>query len=183
MSEPPAPVRAHLDDVLAQLADPADAPAGGRPLPPHYPTCLGCGPDAEQGFHLQVRREGDEVVTEHVFAARHSGAPGIAHGGAVATVVDDVCGFLLYLAEAPAVTRTLQVEYLKPVLVGVPYTVRARLDSREGRKLWASCTATDPDGVEVFRGGGLFLVVSLEHFATALGGGTGTPGGPEPVAP
>jgi len=167
VSELPAPVRAHLDDVLAQLADPADAPAAGRPLPPHYPTCLGCGPDAEQGFHLQVRREGDEVVTEHVFAPRHSGAPGIAHGGAVATVVDDVLGFLLYLEGIPGVTRMLEVEYVKPVLVGVRYVVRGRVDERDGRKVWVSCSGRDADGVEAFRAKGLFLEVRLEHFAQA----------------
>ena len=161
-------VREHLRSVVGSL----DAEV----LPPHYPTCLGCGPDAEQGFHLQVRREGDEVVAEHVFAPRHSGAPGIAHGGAVATVVDDVLGFLLYLAEVPAVTRKLEVEYLKPVVVGVRYSLRARLDSRDGRKLWVSCTGTDPDGVQVLRGSALFLAVGIEHFSRALSGpGTVTP--------
>lgn len=79
-------VRSHLHDVRSRL----DGPAPGDVLPPHYPTCLGCGPGAEQGFHLAVRREGDEVVASHVFESRHSGAPGIAHGGAVAVVLDDV---------------------------------------------------------------------------------------------
>ena len=79
-------VRQHLRSVAGRISDDV--------LPPHYPTCLGCGPEAEQGYHLQVRREGDEMVAEHVFETRHSGAPGIAHGGAVATVVDDVLGFI-----------------------------------------------------------------------------------------
>jgi acyl-coenzyme A thioesterase PaaI-like protein len=133
-------------------------------MPPHYPSCLGCGPDAEQGFHLQVRREGDEMVTEHVFEPRHSGGPGIAHGGAVATVVDDLLGFLLYVERVPGVTRRLEVDYLKPVRVGVPYVVRGRLERRDGRKLWVSCTGTGPDGVAAFRATGLFVVVALEHF-------------------
>jgi acyl-coenzyme A thioesterase PaaI-like protein len=147
-------------------------------LPPHYPTCLGCGPDAAEGFHLQVRREGDEVVAEHVFEDRHSGAPGIAHGGAVATVVDDVLGYLLYVVKAPGVTRRLEVDYLKPVLTGVPYVVRGRLDRRDGRKLWVSCACTDPDGVVAFRAAGLFIVVDVSHFAQGTSGG-----GQSPVAP
>ena len=155
-------------------------------LPPHYPTCLGCGSEAEQGYHLQVRRDGDEVVTEHVFEPRHGGAPGIAHGGAVATVADDVLGFLLYVAEAPAVTRRLEVDYLRPVLVGVPYAVRGRLDRREGRKLFVSCAATGPDGAVVFRATGLFVVVELSHFAVAGDDPGRSPiaaGGRSPVAP
>jgi len=147
-------------------------------LPPHYPTCLGCGPDAPEGYHLQVRREGEEVVTDHVFGDRHSGAPGIAHGGAVATVVDDVLGFLLYVAKAPGVTRRLEVDYLKPVLTGVPYSVRGRIDRRDGRKLWVACEGTGPDQVVAFRAVGLFVVVDLTHFSQAT-----TFGGQDPVAP
>lgn len=146
-------------------------------LPPHWPTCLGCGPDNDSGFHLQIRREGDEVVAEHTFADRHSGAPGIAHGGAVATVVDDILGFLLYVALMAGVTRHLEVEYLKPVLTGVPYVVRARVDSRDGRKLWVSCACTAPDGTLTFTAKALFLEVSLSHFANAVAGDVG------PVAP
>ena len=169
MSEPE--VRDHLRTL-------GDRYAGGV-MPPHYPTCLGCGPQAEQGYHLEVRREGDEMVAEHMFASRHSGAPGIAHGGAVATVVDDLLGFLLYVAEMPGVTRQLEVEYLRPVLVGVAYVVRGRLDRRDGRKLWVSCEATGPGGEVTFRGRGLFLAVPLEHFAQ----GSSSGGGHEPVAP
>ena len=146
-------------------------------LPPHWPTCLGCGPDNDSGFHLQVRREGDELVAEHTFADRHSGAPGIAHGGAVATVVDDVLGFLLYVVRMAGVTRHLEVDYLKPVLTGVPYVVRARVDSRDGRKLWVSCVCTAPDGTVTFTAKALFLEVSLSHFANAVAGEPG------PVAP
>jgi acyl-coenzyme A thioesterase PaaI-like protein len=156
------------------IADQIDA----EQLPPHWPTCLGCGPDNESGFHLQVRREGDELVTEHTFADRHSGAPGIAHGGAVATVVDDVLGFLLYVARIAGVTRHLEVEYLKPVLVGVPYVIRAKVDSLDGRKLWVSCACKAPDGTVTFTAKALFLQVSLSHFAKAV-----TAGGQDPVAP
>lgn len=163
-------VRSHLRAVMGRVDD--------EVLPPHYPTCLGCGPDAPQGYHLQVRRDGHEVVAEHVFEDRHSGAPGIAHGGAVATVVDDVLGFLLYVVRAPGVTRRLEVDYLKPVLTGVRYTVRGRLDRRDGRKVWVSCTCTDPDGVVAFRAVGLFVIVDLSHFSEATSGG-----GQGPVAP
>ena len=170
MSDGSARVRDHLRSVADRLAT-------DGALPPHYPTCLGCGPDATQGFHLEVRRDGDEVVAEHRFEPRHSGAPGIAHGGAVATVVDDVLGFLLYLAGVPGVTRMLEVEYVKPVLVGVPYTVRGRVDERDGRKVWVSCSGRDAGGVEAFRAKGLFLAVGLEHFAQAPSTG------PDPIAP
>lgn len=76
--------------------------ADGAQLPPHHPHCLACGPDNPHGHHLTVRRRGEEVHATHVFDERHVGAPGIAHGGAVATVLDDLFGFLLYLTGGPA---------------------------------------------------------------------------------
>jgi acyl-coenzyme A thioesterase PaaI-like protein len=169
-----------LSDVVPVLdpsrgAEPASA---GAQLPAHYLTCLGCGPHAPEGYGLQVRREGDEVVTEHVFEDRHSGAPGIAHGGAVATVADDVLGFLLYVAEAPGVTRRLEVDYLRPVLTGVAYRIRGRLERREGRKLFVTCEGRDAADELTFRARGLFVLVALSHFSTATVGN-----GERPVAP
>ena len=117
-------VRDHLLSIREQVG------AGGV-LPPHYPTCLGCGPDAEHGFHLAVRRDGDEVTATHVFTRAQSGAPGIAHGGAVATVVDDVLGYLLHVVRKPGVTRKLEVEYLEPVMTGQAY-VDARVQTIYG---------------------------------------------------
>ena len=156
-------VREHLSAVRGRLDSDV--------LPPHYPTCLGCGPDAEHGFHLQARRDGDEVVATHVFASWQSGGPGIAHGGAVATVVDDLLGYLLYVVRKPGVTRKLEVEYLKPVLVDGAYEIRGRVDRVDGRKIWVSCEGTDAQGVVCFRGTGLFIEVPLTHFSDATSGG------------
>ena len=144
-------------------------------LPPHYPTCFGCGPESEYGLHVVNRKVGDEVHATYEFSAKHSGAPGIAHGGAVAALVDDVCGGLLFIVREPAVTRTLNVEYLKPVLIGVTYHLVARVERREGRKLFVVCEGRDDDGTLVFRGGGLFLVVDLSHFDQGAGEGRGEP--------
>jgi acyl-coenzyme A thioesterase PaaI-like protein len=144
-------------------------------LPPHYPTCFGCGPESEYGLHLVARKAGDEIHATYTFSHRHSGAPGIAHGGTVAALVDDVCGFLLFVVQQPAVTRKLEVEYLKPVLVGVPYDLVAKVESFEGRKLFVSCEGRAPDGVLTFRGGGLFLVVDVSHFDQGSTSGEGRP--------
>jgi acyl-coenzyme A thioesterase PaaI-like protein len=117
-----------------------------------------------------TRKVGEEVHCTYTFTSRHEGAPGIAHGGAVAALVDDVCGGLLFVIREPAVTRKLEVEYLKPVLVGATYELVARVDQREGRKLLITCEGRVSAGVLTFRGGGLFLVVDLTHFDKATQG-------------
>lgn len=138
--------------------------APGNALPPHSSQCMGCGPDNSAGLAMAVRREGDDVVCDQTFDARQGGAPGLAHGGAVAAACDDLFGFVLYLVAEPAVTRTLEVGYRRPVRLGITHHIRARLEHREGRKLHLTAEGTDPDGVVCFEARAVFVVVELEHF-------------------
>lgn len=107
----------------------------------------------------------------HVFTQRHVGAPGIAHGGAVATVIDDMFGFLLYLTGAPAVTRQLEVRYDAPVLLGTSYELAARVVRKEGRKLFVESEIGEAGRPLVAYASALFLEVDISHFER---GGPGT---------
>lgn len=134
-------------------------------LPPHHDHCLGCGQDNPHGHHLVVRRAGDlAVAAEHRFDERHVGAPGIAHGGAVATVLDDLYGFLLYSIGDLAVTRELHVEYLSPVRLNDRYRLHATVETRVGRKIQMSATLETPEGEVIAKSRALFLAVDIEHF-------------------
>lgn len=135
-----------------------------RQLVAHYPRCFGCGPDSEQGLRASVCAVAREVQSSYTFGEEHSGIPGIAHGGLVATLIDDLCGHLPVVAERRAVTRHLAVAYLKPVLVGVRYDAVARVDTDEGRKLFVSCEGRSPEGELTFRGDALFVVVNTAYF-------------------
>lgn len=133
-------------------------------LPPHHRHCLGCGPENPHGHHLHVRRCEHGVCAHHIFDQRHVGAPGIAHGGAVATVIDDLFGFLLYTVGELAVTRHLDIDYLAPVLLDTPYTLHAVVRSREGRKLELNARIEDAAGRSAATATALFIVVDAEHF-------------------
>lgn len=146
----------------------AEGPPDAPPLPPHQPNCLGCGPENASGFHLEVHRVEDGVVAEHIFRETHVGSPGLAHGGAVATVCDDLLGFLLYVLEVAGVTRHLEVEYLKPVVLGGRHRLHAVLESLEGRKMWFRCEGHGPDGTLRFTARALFIQVGLTHFLQGL---------------
>jgi acyl-coenzyme A thioesterase PaaI-like protein len=137
----------------------------GTVLPSHHDQWLGCGAENPHGHHLVVTRDGPNAVSApHTFDARHVGGPGIAHGGAVATVFDDLYGFLLYSAGELAVTRKLEVEYLRPVLLDVEYTLRATLGERAGRKIRMAATIEDNTGLLSARSSALFVTVDIEHF-------------------
>jgi acyl-coenzyme A thioesterase PaaI-like protein len=138
---------------------------GFRPLPSHYGRCFGCGRDHPTGLHLEMwglddelRVRGSFTVTEH-----HQGAPGLAHGGVISAAVDEGMGYLLWLVGSPAVTARLEVDFRRPVPVGSRLELHARVDRREGRKIWASMQGRVDDDVAV-EAGALYVMVGLEHF-------------------
>lgn len=143
-------------------------PEDGAPMPNHTPRCMVCGRENPDSWHLTAYRHGDTVTCEFTFEERHEGGPGLAHGGAVAAVCDDVLGHALMLLGQPAVTRRLEVDYLKPVLLGEPHTMVGRVERLEGRKIWLTLEALAPDGQPRFSAKGLFIQVGLEHFLAGL---------------
>lgn len=167
-----APGAAHMPSTetlrnwATRLAHPAGFGTGAR-LPAHSRHCLGCGPDNPASLHLEVHADATGVVAEHRFTSTHVGAPGIVHGGAVSLAFDDLFGFCLYAQGALAVTRNLSVDFLAPVLLEQPYTLRARIDEVRGRRLSMSAEAEDAGGARVATAAALFVRVDLEHFTAA----------------
>jgi acyl-coenzyme A thioesterase PaaI-like protein len=144
----------------------ADLPSG--PLPPHTPICMVCGPESKAGYDLRAHWDGDEVIADFTFGTMQAGAPGIAHGGAVSAVCDDLLGHVLTSVRIPAVTRYLEVEYLKPVILGERHRLVARKEGEEGRKVWIRCEAYGEDGGLRFTARGLFIRVGWSHFLAGL---------------
>src|SRR5947209_18030643 len=127
---------------------------GGDWYPPHHPNCFGCGPDNPASLGVRMRPDGDGVSGEVTFGAAHEGAPGFAHGGAVAAALDDAIGMVLVGLRRAAVTRRLEIDYERPCFVGRRYEVAARCGRVDGRKLWMAADLLE-DGRRVARATGL----------------------------
>lgn len=139
-------------------------PADAVLLDPHGDRCFGCGPDNPAGVALQVYRVGDEVLADVSFAPKHAGAHGVVHGGVLASACDDLVAFLLYVLQQPAVTRSLQMDYLAPVPVGEPHRLVGGLVSQEGRRLTMVAEGRAADGAVRFSARAVFVTVDLAHF-------------------
>lgn len=150
----------------------------GDELPPHQPNCFGCGPRNQAGLHLRCHLTDDGVAGRFMLTAAHEGGPGIAHGGVVAAVLDDLFGFLLYRTGKPMVTVRLEIDYRRPITLDTEYDARAHIESQEGRKVWCAGALLGDDGIVVAEARGLFLQVGFEHFLRAERGA-----GPGPVGP
>ena len=134
-------------------------------LPSHKTTCMGCGPDNLQVLQLVAHRSGDDPCDAATFGERPGGAPGLTHGGVVAAAGDDVWGYTLRIVSNPAVTRTLTVEYLRPVPLQQLHRITTHVTSYKGQAVRVTETGTNEGGVVRFTGRRVLAIVSPEHFA------------------
>lgn len=138
--------------------------------PPHRDNCFGCGPDNDSGLGIKVRRdpessEGDvRLVCTYRFPARFTGGPGVAHGGAIAAVLDDVLGTIPIANAFPSVTGRLTVTYRRPVVIGHEVTIRARLVNRRGRKAVVQGEISDSLGRVLAEAEATMIEVVAGHF-------------------
>lgn len=108
------------DDV--ELAFPAD---GG---------CFGCSSANASGLQLRFRRRGEEIHAAVTVADRFHGAPGVTHGGIVATLLDEVsCAAAVFLRDRHVVTGELQIRYARPCPVETPLALAARVIEETAR--------------------------------------------------
>ena len=79
-----------------------------------------------------------EVTAHAVLDASMSGPPEKAHGGIVATMLDEVLGVASTAAGASGLTVALNIRFRAGTPLGVPLTVTARGTGVDGRKSFAS---------------------------------------------
>jgi acyl-coenzyme A thioesterase PaaI-like protein len=75
-----------------------------------------------------------ELVGRVTLTDAHGGPPGRAHGGVVATLLDETLGRAAILAGATGLTAGLDIRFRAPTPIGVPLTVTARWTRTDGRR-------------------------------------------------
>jgi acyl-coenzyme A thioesterase PaaI-like protein len=121
------------------------------------------GASSPVSAEVSLRNVGDEIVADVYFGPAFEGAPDRVHGGMVAAVFDDVLSAVPARVGEPAYTARLTVEYLAPVPVGTTVELHARLDHRQGRKIFATADARQSTTV-LARSEALFVTVTSDHF-------------------
>jgi uncharacterized protein (TIGR00369 family) len=135
--------------------------------------CFGCGPANPQGLHLSFTLAtplGSEVLTatSHFSLTRlHEGAKGYVHGGIIATLLDEAMSKLNRPLNVLAMTRHMEVDYLRPAPVAQPLVLIGRHLRRDGRKLFHEAELQRADGSVLARGKGLFIVLDPEKLTAA----------------
>lgn len=94
--------------------------------------CFGCSPDNGRGLGLVFERRDGIVEARTTLGESFAGYDGLVHGGIVSTLLDEAMGWaILELAGRYAVTRSLAVDFRRPVFIDRPLRVHARIAGEE----------------------------------------------------
>ncbi len=138
----------------------ADGHAARR-FTPRKNFCFGCGKDNPQGMKLKFRYDeaGKRFVCKFRLTRRYAGPPGYAHGGIIATILDEAMAKLNKPRQVLAVTSKMEVRYLRPVPLGRPLTVESREVRVRGREHIYAAEIRDGAGQALATSRGKFIKV------------------------
>jgi uncharacterized protein (TIGR00369 family) len=123
--------------------------------------CFGCGAANDGGMKLTFVQDNEKrrIVGRFVLGERYQGGGGMAHGGIIATLLDEAMGKVCRFREVRAVTAELTVEYLKPVSVLEEIIVEGWETEQKGRNLFQAGEIRSLPGDVLARGRARFVII------------------------
>lgn len=87
-------------------------------------TCFGCGADNPIGLQMKFFTDEQRVYSFVTVPPNMAGWDQTVHGGVLSTILDEIMGWsVIYLLKKIGVTKSMSVEFLKPVHVEKQLTV------------------------------------------------------------
>ncbi|MES2210722.1 MAG: PaaI family thioesterase [Chloroflexota bacterium] len=83
---------------------------------PH--RCFACGELNEHGLHLELHTDATGCWTELTLGPAFQGWEGVAHGGILCTILDEVMAWSVIGRDTWGVTARMSVEFRRPVATG-----------------------------------------------------------------
>jgi uncharacterized protein (TIGR00369 family) len=130
--------------------------------------CFGCGMDNTAGLRLEFYlAEDGSVVCPVAVSETFEGPPGYVHGGIIATLLDEAMSKSVRAKGIPAMTRSIEVDYRRPVPSGAPLRIEGRLLRSEERKHWTEARILNAEGTTLASAKGLFVQVRASRMQRA----------------
>ena len=115
------------------------------------------------------RREDQSLVATARFGTQSEGAPGLVHGGAILTALDEALGAAAWLMGRPVMTARLTTEFRKGVPLGATMLVETRFIRERHRLVLLEGTLSGPDGLVYAYADGRFMVLAEADQKRILG--------------
>ena len=120
--------------------------------------CFACGPHNPDGLHLTFEPDGPGGARSRVtLPPRLQGYRGIAQGGVVMMLLDEIMAHAARFAGERAVTAAMQTRFRKPVPIGLELVLRAHVTSHRRNVLFLEAAIESPDGVILATAEGTFV--------------------------
>ncbi len=98
-------------------------------------ACFGCSPNNPHGLRMEFHSDGDAVYSLLSIPSHLCGWGDIAHGGVVSTIMDEIMSWSsMFLLRRYILTRSITVDFLKPVRTGRRITAVGRVRERTSER-------------------------------------------------
>ncbi|MGZ8437606.1 MAG: PaaI family thioesterase [Candidatus Limnocylindrales bacterium] len=129
---------------------------------PH--NCFACGTLNEHGLGLQIHVEPGRSWTELELQPRFEGWEGIAHGGILCTILDEVMAWALVAEDNWGVTARMSVDFKKPVSVGTRLRADGWIVRSRRRLVETAARIVDAEtGIELATASGVYVAADEER--------------------
>ena len=136
-------------------------------------NCFVCEQSNPTGMRIAFFHDDDAglVVADYVLDEAFSGPPHYVHGGATMAVMDEAMAWAaIAVGGAFALTRTSTSRFLRPVRVGAPHRVEARLEGTDADgRLEAAAVVHDGQGRVCARSTAQFVPMDSSGAGAAIG--------------
>jgi uncharacterized protein (TIGR00369 family) len=127
-------------------------------------NCFACSPRNSSGLKMVFHLDGQTVVSWLKVPDHLSGWDHIVHGGVIATMLDEIMGWAaLHLLNKMTLTKSITVEFLKPVYVGKALRAEGKLlEIRNDREAVMQSALFNHDNELCSKATGTFALFTLE---------------------
>ena len=129
---------------------------------PH--NCFACGTRNTNGMHLLLHLEDGRSWAELTLEPRFEGWEGIAHGGIVSTILDEVMAWSLVASDNWGVTARLSVDFRRPVPIAQPIRADGWITRSRRRIVDTAARLIDLEsGTELATATGVYVAADAER--------------------
>ena len=153
---------------------PQHKPSDGHDVPSQQETpknhCFACGKDNPEGMQLKfyIDEATRRTICEFELSQRYQGPPGHAHGGIIATILDEAMGKVNKFRSVVALTKKMEIEYLRPVPLGKRLKVIGHEQEVAGRQHINVAEIRSDKGEVLARSTGTFIAVDMTRMLARL---------------
>jgi acyl-coenzyme A thioesterase PaaI-like protein len=129
---------------------------------PH--NCFACGQLNAGGLHLEIHVDERHAWTDVTLSDHFEGWPGIAHGGIVFTILDEVMAWSLVIADNIGVTARMDVAFKRPVPIDRPVHAEGWIVEQRRRRFEVASRIEDAEtGESLAEATAVYLAASADR--------------------